>query len=50
MLPIAIAGAGSFTCNELTLHARTNMAVIQAFTGHRLRAWTLAPDRIRVAL
>lgn len=50
MLPIAFAGAGSFTCNELTLHARTNMAVIQAFTGHRFRAWTLAPDRIRVAL
>ncbi|MDB4947001.1 MAG: 3-terminal phosphate cyclase [Labilithrix sp.] len=50
MLPVALAGGGSFTCNELTLHARTNMAVIQAFTGHRLRAWRLAPERVRVAL
>ncbi|MDB4995084.1 MAG: 3-terminal-phosphate cyclase [Myxococcaceae bacterium] len=50
MLPIALAGEGSFTCNELTLHARTNMEVIRAFTGHRLRAWDLGESRFRVAL
>lgn len=50
MLPIALAGAGSFTTNELTLHARTNIEVIRAFTGRRLRAWRLADDRFRVEL
>jgi RNA 3'-terminal phosphate cyclase (ATP) len=50
MLPIALAGAGSFTCNELTLHARTNIEVIRAFTGHRLRAWDLGDSRVRVEL
>jgi RNA 3'-terminal phosphate cyclase (ATP) len=50
MLPIALAGEGSFTCNELTLHARTNIEVIRAFTGHRLRAWDLGESRFRVAL
>jgi len=50
MLPIALAGAGSFTSSELTLHSRTNMEVIRAFTGHRLRAWDLGESRFRVAL
>jgi RNA 3'-terminal phosphate cyclase (ATP) len=50
MLPIALAGAGSFTCNEVTLHARTNLEVIRAFTGHRLRVWELGASRFRVAL
>lgn len=50
MLPIALAGAGSFTCSELTLHARTNMEVIRVFTGHRLRAWDLSGGRFRVTL
>jgi RNA 3'-terminal phosphate cyclase (ATP) len=50
MVPIALAGEGSFTCDALTLHARTNMEVIRAFTGHRLRAWDLGGSRFRVAL
>ena len=50
MLPIALAGEGSFTTNELTLHATTNMEVIAAFTGRRLRAWDLGGSRVRVAL
>jgi RNA 3'-terminal phosphate cyclase (ATP) len=50
MLPIAIAGEGSFTCNALSLHSRTNLEVIHAFTGRRLRTWELAADRYRVAL
>jgi RNA 3'-terminal phosphate cyclase (ATP) len=50
MLPIALAGEGSFTCNELTLHAKTNIEVVRAFTGHRLRAWDLGGSRFRVAL
>ncbi|MFO0685177.1 MAG: RNA 3'-terminal phosphate cyclase [Sandaracinus sp.] len=35
MLPIALAGNGSFDCDVLSLHARTNDAVIAAFTGRR---------------
>lgn len=50
MLPIALAGAGSYTTSELTLHSRTNIEVIRAFTGHRLRAWDLGESRFRVAL
>ncbi len=50
MLPIALAGEGSFTCDALTLHARTNLEVIHAFTGRRFRAWDLGGSRFRVAL
>ena len=50
MLPIVLAGEGSFTCSELTLHAWTNIAVIEAFTGKRLRAFDLGDGRFRVEL
>ena len=50
MLPIALAGEGSFTCDALTLHSQTNMEVIRAFTGRRFRAWELGESRIRVSL
>jgi RNA 3'-terminal phosphate cyclase (ATP) len=39
MLPLALAGAGRYTASELTLHSRTNIEVIHAFTGLRLRVW-----------
>jgi RNA 3'-terminal phosphate cyclase (ATP) len=42
MLPIALAGEGSYTTSELTLHSRTNIEVIHAFTGKRLRVHELA--------
>jgi RNA 3'-terminal phosphate cyclase (ATP) len=50
MLPIALAGEGSFTCSELTLHSRTNIEVIRAFTGLRLRALDLGDGRYRINL
>jgi RNA 3'-terminal phosphate cyclase (ATP) len=50
ILPIAIGGGGSFTTNELTLHALTNIEVIRAFTGRRLHAWELGESWFRVAL
>ena len=50
MLPIAIAGEGSFVCDELSLHARTNIEVIHAFTGKRLRAFELPSGAVRVLL
>src|SRR5204863_7403987 len=31
LLPLALAGAGSFTAEKLNLHARTNMKVIEQF-------------------
>jgi RNA 3'-terminal phosphate cyclase (ATP) len=50
MLPIALAGEGSYTCSALSLHARTNIEVIHAFTGLRLAAWQLGDSRFRVEL
>lgn len=31
LLPLALAGEGSFTAQKINLHARTNMAVISEF-------------------
>lgn len=50
MLPIALAGAGSYTCSALSLHLRTNLEVIRAFTGHRMKMWDLGNSRHRVTL
>ena len=50
MLPIALAGAGTYTCSELSLHSRTNLEVIRAFTGHRMETWDLGNSRYRVTL
>lgn len=50
MLPIALAGEGSYTCSTLSLHARTNIEVIHAFSGLRLCAWDLGDARFRVEL
>lgn len=49
MLPIAVAGAGSFTCPRLTLHARTNIEVIFAFQGRRMQVRELARGGFQVA-
>ncbi len=38
LLPIALAGAGSFTAVKLNLHARTNMTVIAQFLPVRFEA------------
>jgi RNA 3'-terminal phosphate cyclase (ATP) len=50
MLPIAIAGAGSFTSSTLSLHARTHLAVIDAFLGRRFAVWNLGECRHRLTL
>ncbi|MCB9619790.1 MAG: RNA 3'-terminal phosphate cyclase [Sandaracinus sp.] len=50
MVPLALAGEGSFTTDVLSLHATTNLAVIEAFTNRRLRAFDLADGRFRVLL
>lgn len=50
LLPIALAGEGSFTCNVLSLHALTNIEVIAAFTGRRLEPFDLGDGQFRIAL
>jgi RNA 3'-terminal phosphate cyclase (ATP) len=35
LLPMALAGAGSFTCTHITPHLRSNALVIERFTGKR---------------
>jgi len=37
MLPLALAGAGSFTCESVSLHARTNAEVIERFLPVRFQ-------------
>ena len=50
MLPIALSGGGSYTTNALSLHAKTNIEVIHAFTGRRFRCFDQGPSGIRLAL
>lgn len=50
MLPIALAGSGGYTTSALSLHTRTNIEVIHAFTGQRFRAFALGPSRFRLQL
>jgi RNA 3'-terminal phosphate cyclase (ATP) len=38
LLPIALAGAGSFASMPLTLHSRTNIDVIRRFLDVRIKA------------
>jgi RNA 3'-terminal phosphate cyclase (ATP) len=40
LLPMALAGAGSFTCTEVTQHLRSNALVIERFTGRKMRLET----------
>jgi RNA 3'-terminal phosphate cyclase (ATP) len=35
LLPMALAGSGSFTCTEVTPHLRSNALVIEKFTGQQ---------------
>ena len=37
LLPMALAGTGSFTCTEVTPHLRSNALVIERFAGKRTR-------------
>jgi|GEM_PF-29480 len=50
MLPLAIAGAGSFTTAPLTPHAWTNIEVVAAFTGRRFRVRQQGAERVLLEL
>jgi RNA 3'-terminal phosphate cyclase (ATP) len=39
LLPLALAGNGSFTAQKINMHARTNMAVISEFLPVRFDLW-----------
>jgi RNA 3'-terminal phosphate cyclase (ATP) len=48
LLPLALAGAGSFVTTRPTLHATTAMAVIEQFLGIRMAAAPLAGGQWRI--
>lgn len=50
LLPLAMAGAGSFTTHTLTDHARTNMRVIQQFLPVRFEVSEPAEGRVRISV
>ena len=50
MIPMALAGAGSFTAPPLTEHAWTNIEVVAAFTGTRIAVRDLGGERFRLSL
>lgn len=37
LLPLALAGSGSFTCTRITQHLRSNALVIERFTGKKTK-------------
>lgn len=49
LLPLALAGGGSFRTGPLTLHTRTNMAVIEQFLPVRFEQQA-APDGVTIAV
>ena len=48
LLPMALAGRGSFVTGPLTLHAETNIDVIRQFLDVRIRVEGIGPARNRV--
>ena len=50
LLPMALAGGGSFTTPRRTAHLDSNIQVIEAFLPVQIHCETLAPERVRVSL
>ncbi|SEC06583.1 RNA 3'-terminal phosphate cyclase [Pseudomonas anguilliseptica] len=50
LLPMALAGGGSFTTPRRTAHLDSNIQVIETFMPVRIHCETLGPERIRVSL
>jgi RNA 3'-terminal phosphate cyclase (ATP) len=48
ILPLALAGGGSFVTMPLTLHAITNIEVVRMFLPVRIRVTELAPSAVRI--
>lgn len=49
LLPMALAGSGSFLTSALSLHARTNISVIESFLGPTFEVDEIGPQ-VRVAV
>ena len=49
LLPMALAGSGSFTALKLSTHARTNMEVIAAFLNSKFKT-SVRPTHVEVCL
>ena len=50
LLPMALAGRGSFVTGPLTLHAETNIDVIRQFLDVKIRTEAIGPARVRVEI
>jgi RNA 3'-terminal phosphate cyclase (ATP) len=50
LLPMALAGSGMFVTLQPSLHALTNMEVINAFMGVRIQAEEMRPDTWKISL
>ncbi len=50
LLPLALAGKGSFTTVEPSRHTLTNIEVIRQFTGCRFRCLPIGEDACRIGL
>lgn len=50
LLPMALAGAGSFVSQPLSSHSLTNMAVISQFTGSKFQVETRSDKQCAVSL
>jgi RNA 3'-terminal phosphate cyclase (ATP) len=49
LLPMALAGGGSFTTPRRTAHLDSNIQVIEAFMPVRIHCETLGPEQLRVS-
>lgn len=50
LIPLALAGEGAFRTGVLTRHTKTNMQVIEAFTGRAFRAEEAEPGRNLISI
>jgi RNA 3'-terminal phosphate cyclase (ATP) len=50
LVPLALAGGGSFCTVAPTRHTETNVEVVRAFTGARVSVARETPDRWRIDL
>ena len=49
LLPMALAGRGSFVTGPLTLHAETNIDIVRRFLDVKIRVESIGAERFRIA-
>lgn len=50
LIPLAFAGEGAFRTGVLTRHTKTNIEVVEVFTGHRFRVIEDVPGRSTISM